>query len=146
MRIAASALIFALLVPSAPAVAGMHEVKMLNRNETGPMVYEPDFLQVAPGDTVKFIKTTSGHNAATIDGMVPEGNPGFLGQINEEIEVKLDQEGFYGIKCSPHYGMGMVMVIRVGDAARPASFPADNVPQRARKRFEDILGRNGFGK
>jgi pseudoazurin len=141
-----SALMLASLVISAPAFAEMHEVKMLNRNASGPMVYEPDFLQIAPGDTVKFIKTTSGHNAATVEGMVPEGYEGFLGKINEEIEVTLDKEGFYGIKCSPHYGMGMVMVIRAGDSDLPASFPAADVPERAKKRFVEILERNGYGK
>ncbi|MBD9649789.1 pseudoazurin [Ensifer sp. ENS09] len=128
------------------AQAEMHEVKMLNRNASGPMVYEPDFLQVAPGDTVKFIAATSGHNAATVDGMVPEGTAGFKGGINEEIEVTLDAEGFYGIKCSPHFAMGMVMVIRVGDAKVDARFAAAKVPARARKRFDEILARNGFGK
>lgn len=130
---------------SSPASAEMHEVKMLNRNETGPMVYAPDFLKIAPGDTVKFIAATSGHNAVTIDGMVPDGYRGFKGKINEEIEVKLDQEGFYGIKCSPHVGMGMVMVIRVGDAPVTDSFHGADIPARARQRFEKILARNGFG-
>lgn len=145
MRIAPILLVTSLVL-STPALAEMHEVKMLNRNESGAMVYEPDFLQIAPGDTVKFIKTTSGHNAATVDSMVPEGYEGFLGKINEEIEVRFDAQGFYGIKCSPHYGMGMVMLIRVGDADLPASFPADNVPKRAKTRFKEILHRNGYGK
>lgn len=146
MRLATSAILFASLVVSAPVFAETHEVKMLNRNETGPMVYEPDFLEIAPGDTVKFLGTTSGHNAATVEGMAPEGYEGFLGKINEEIEVTLDRRGFYGVKCSPHYGMGMVMVIRVGDADLPASFPASDVPERAKKRFDEILERNGYGK
>ncbi|WP_104663645.1 pseudoazurin [Ensifer adhaerens] len=128
------------------AQAEMHEVKMLNRNASGPMVYEPDFLQVAPGDTVKFIAATSGHNAATVDGMAPDGAPGFKGGINEEIEVRLDEEGFYGIKCSPHFAMGMVMVIRVGDAEIGEGFARAKVPARARQRFDEILARNGFGK
>lgn len=128
------------------AQAELHEVKMLNRNASAPMVYEPDFLQIAPGDTVKFIAAASGHNAATVDGMVPEGTAGFKGGINEEIEVTLDAEGFYGIKCSPHFAMGMVMVIRVGDAKVDAGFAAAKVPARARKRFDEILARNGFGK
>ena len=135
-----------LLAGSLTAQAEMHEVKMLNRNASGSMVYEPDFVQIAAGDTVKFIAATSGHNAATIDGMVPDGHPGFKGKINEEIEVKLDQEGFYGVKCSPHIGMGMVMVIRVGAAAPPETFSTADVPPRARKRFDEILARNGFGK
>lgn len=128
------------------AQAEMHEVKMLNRNASGSMVYEPEFLQIAPGDTVKFIATTSGHNAATVDGMVPVGAAGFKGGINEEIEVKLDNVGFYGVKCSPHFGMGMVMVIRVGDVAVSEEFATAKVPQRARQRFDEILARSGFGK
>lgn len=136
------------LVLAAPALAQAetHEVKMLNRNASGSMVYEPEFIQVVPGDTVKFIATTSGHNAATVEGMIPEGAAAFKGSINEEIEVKLDKDGFYGIKCSPHFGMGMVMVIRVGEAAISEAFATAKVPPRARQRFDEILARSGFGK
>jgi len=135
-----------ILAAASGAQAEMHEVRMLNRGASGPMVYEPDFLQIAPGDTVKFLATASGHNAATIEGMVPAGHSGFKGGINEEIEVTLDREGFYGIKCSPHIGMGMVMVVRVGDAPLPEEFPVADVPARAGKRFGEILSRNGFAR
>lgn len=134
------------LVASPSAFAEMHEVKMMNRGAAGPMIYEPDFLNVKPGDTVKFLNASAGHNAVTIEGMVPEGNAGFKGKLNQEIEVKLDEEGFYGIKCSPHYSMGMVMVIRVGEADLPESFNATEVPPEARKRFDEILKRAGFAQ
>lgn len=64
MRLAALPLLLAsaLLAPSVSAE--VHEVKMLNRGATGSMVYEPDYLRIAPGDSVKFIATQSGHNAA----------------------------------------------------------------------------------
>lgn len=122
-----------------PALAETFEVKMLNRGEKGSMVFEPDFLKLAPGDKVKFIATQKSHNAATIDGMVPEGNPGFKGKINEEIEVTFDQAGFYGIKCSPHYGMGMVMLIKVGEAELPKAYREVKFPARAKPRFEEIF-------
>jgi pseudoazurin len=128
------------------AQAEIHEVKMLNRGAAGPMVYEPDFLAIRPGDTVKFLNASSGHNAVTIDGMTPEGHPGFKGNLNEEIEVALEQEGFYGIKCSPHFAMGMVMVIKVGEGALSESFMEADLPARARKRFEEILDRAGIQK
>ncbi|EXL01353.1 plastocyanin/azurin family copper-binding protein [Aquamicrobium defluvii] len=118
-----SALMLASLLVCAPAFAEMHEVKMLNRNASGPMVYEPDFLQIALGDTVKFIRTTSGHNAATVESMVPKGHEGFLGKINEEIEVTLDKQGFYGIKCSPHYGIPRGL-ISLGGSRRRTEIPA----------------------
>ena len=37
------------------ASAAEFEVKMLNKGAKGAMVFEPDFLKVAPGDTVKFV-------------------------------------------------------------------------------------------
>jgi plastocyanin len=42
---------------------------MLNRGESGTMVFEPAGLRIAPGDTVKFIATDRGHNAETVPGM-----------------------------------------------------------------------------
>ena len=37
------------------------------------MVFEPSFVKIAPGDTVRFVSTDKGHNAETIKGMLPEG-------------------------------------------------------------------------
>ncbi|MDO5058047.1 MAG: pseudoazurin [Lautropia sp.] len=141
-RFLASLSLLAGLMATPPATAETHHVKMLNRNAQGAMVYEPDFLKVKPGDVVKFRATTSGHDAASIDGMMPAGAQAFKGKINEEIEVRFTEEGLYGIKCLPHYAMGMVMLIQVGDKADPASLQVpEAVPARARKRFQEIVGR-----
>lgn len=123
-----------LLLPVA-ALAETHEVRMLNRGERGPMVYEPDFLAIAPGDTVKFVAAQSGHNAASIEGMAPAGFTGFKGNINQEIEVTLSEPGVYGVKCSPHYAMGMVMLIAVGEADPTAVTIPDAVPKRAKAQY-----------
>lgn len=125
---------------SAHASAETFEVKMLNRGEKGPMVFEPDFLEIAAGDRVRFVPTQS-HNAATVEGMVPEGVEGFKSRINDEFETGFDKPGFYGIKCSPHYGMGMVMLIRVGDATLPQSYRTVDMPARAKPRFEELFER-----
>ncbi|UQY34601.1 pseudoazurin [Pseudomonas fulva] len=121
------------------ALAEVHEVKMLNRSAGGAMVYEPDYLAIAPGDRVKFIATQPSHNAASLPGFLPEGAEPFKGRINEEVEVTFEVPGFYGIQCIPHLAMGMVMLIQVGE--RPSSavqIPA-SLPTRARQRFEQIL-------
>ena len=132
-------LLLALL--ASPAMAETFEVKMLNRNDTGPMPFEPDYLVIKPGDTVKFLATDPGHNAATIAGMIPEGAKKFVGKINQEIEVTLTEEGVWGIKCSPHFTMGMAMLIQVGDKpATEADLPED-LPPAARKRMIEILAR-----
>ena len=105
----------AVLVLTGSARAAEVEVKLLNKGSDGAvMVFEPAFLKIAPGDTVKFVSTDKGHNAETIKGMLPEGAAPFVGKNNEDIAVKFEQEGVYGIKCLPHYGMGMVALIVVG--------------------------------
>ncbi|UXT92071.1 pseudoazurin [Agrobacterium pusense] len=126
---------------SVHASAETFEVKMLNRGEKGPMVFEPDFLEIAAGDRVRFVPTHKSHNAATVEGMVPEGVEGFKSRINDEFETGFDKPGFYGIKCSPHYGMGMVMLIRVGDATLPQSYRTVDMPARAKPRFEELFER-----
>lgn len=122
---------------AAPVLAEVHEVEMFNRNETGPMIYAPQFLRIAPGDSVRFIPTQSSHNAATIEGMIPAGAEPFRSAINEDFTVTFTEPGSYGIKCSPHFDMGMVMLIHVGDGIE-TTLPAD-LPPRARERFEAIL-------
>lgn len=136
----------AALVAVAPAAAETFKVEMRNRGEKGSMVFEPDFLALKPGDSIKFIATHKSHNAASIDGMVPDGYAGFKGKINEEIEVTFDQPGFYGIKCSPHFGMGMVMLVKVGEAELTEAIRKVEVPARARPRFDDIFARIDAGE
>ena len=122
------------------AFAETFEVKTLNKGSNGErMVFEPSFVQAAAGDTIKFIATDRGHNAETAKGMIPEGSEGFKGKINEEIEVTLETEGVYAVICKPHYAMGMVMTVAVGDVAAPEGFLEGRVPKKAKARFEDQL-------
>lgn len=134
-------LTLACLALAGPALAETYEVRMLNRNDTGPMPYEPEYLVLEPGDTVRFIAATASHNAASIDGFIPEAAAPFRGNINEEIEVTFTEPGFYGIKCLPHYAMGMVMLVQVGDAPASDAVLPDDLPPRARQRFEEIIAR-----
>lgn len=120
------------------------QVKMLNRGSDGKlMVYEPAFLAIKPGDTVKFLATTKGHNAETVDGMLPAGAKPFKGKINEEIVVRFDQQGLYGYKCLPHIGMGMVGLIQVGAASNKAQAAAGaaRVPGMGKKVMGALLAR-----
>lgn len=138
-----SAFLAALLVLLPISVhAETFEVKMLNGNATGGMAFEPDFLSLKPGDTVKFLATQRGHNAATIKDFLPEGATPFKGKINQEIEVTFTEEGFYGIMCTPHYDMGMVMVVRVGDAPLSEMKLPGDVRPGAVKRIGQIVERN----
>ena len=108
----------AMLAMAGTAMAAEVEVKMLNKGPDGvPMVFEPAFVKIEPGDTVKFVATDKSHNAETIKGMLPDGAAPFLGKMNADVVVKFEQAGVYGVKCAPHYGMGMVAMVVVGTPA-----------------------------
>ena len=136
IRTLTTGLAFAMLMGGA-AFADTFEVQMLNKGTDGDrMVFEPAFLQVEAGDTIKFIAADKGHNAELNEDMAPEGAEPFAGRINEEFEVTLDVEGYYGVICKPHYAMGMVMTIAVGDTDLPDDFFEGRVPRKAKERFE----------
>jgi pseudoazurin len=119
------------LATLATAQAGEVEVKMLTRGETGMMVFEPAVVHVQPGDTVRFVPVDPGHNAESLKGMIPDGAEPFKGGIGKEIAVTFTVEGVYGYDCMPHYGMGMVGLVVVGDADANAE-AAQAVKQRGR--------------
>lgn len=89
---------------------------MLNKGATGVMVFEPAYLKVQPEDTVTFVPADKGHNVESIDGMTPDGVDAFKGGMNKPVSVTFKAEGVYGSKCKPHYAMGMVGLVEVGDA------------------------------
>ncbi|TIS33060.1 MAG: pseudoazurin, partial [Mesorhizobium sp.] len=113
MKLPLIAAAIALLSVTGAANAEEHVVQMLNKGEKGSMVFQPAFVRAAPGDTIKFVPTDKSHNAESIKDMIPDGAQPFKGKFNEEVDVTLTQEGVYGVKCAPHYGMGMVALIVV---------------------------------
>lgn len=116
-----------------------HQVMMLNKGKKGAMVYEPDFIVAAPGDTVTFVPTDKSHNAESIKGMIPDDATAFKGKMNEQITVTLEKEGVYGVKCLPHYGMGMVALIVVGKPVNLDQAKAVKQTGKAKKVFEELL-------
>lgn len=125
----------------APALAANFDVHMLNKGADGQaMVFEPTLTTIAPGDTVTFIPTDKGHDAMTIADMIPDGAEPFKGKMGQEIAVTFTAPGAYVIKCSPHYAMGMVAVIVVGDApANLEALRAVKQPKKAQERFDAAL-------
>ncbi|AZL69068.1 MULTISPECIES: pseudoazurin [Pseudomonas] len=128
-----AALLLAALLTTTATQAEVFEVKMLNRGAEGAMVYEPDHLRIAPGDTVRFLPTQAGHNAASIPGLLPAGAEAFKSKLNQPYEYTFSQPGLYGIQCIPHLAMGMVMLVQVGEPT-PAQLPGA-LPARAASRL-----------
>lgn len=142
-KIAVCALAVSAAVGAPAAFAAEFEVKMLNKSADGMMVFEPSFLQIAPGDTVRFVPTDKSHNAESIEGMLPEGAEPFQGKMNEEITVTFEVPGVYGFRCKPHYGMGMVGLVIVGEPVNEAA--AAEVPQKgkAKQKFAALFEKLG---
>ena len=116
-----------LAIAAGNAVAAEIEVKMLNKGAEGVMVFEPALVKIAPGDTIRFVSTDKGHNAESIKGMLPADATPFVGKNGEDVAVTFDKAGIYGVKCLPHYGMGMVAMVVVGTPANIEQ--AKTVPQ-----------------
>ena len=123
------------------AQAADHEIHMLNKGADGAMVFEPGGLKVAPGDTVTFVPTDKSHNAESIPEMMPAGAEPFLGKMNEQVDVTFKEAGVYGIKCKPHYGMGMVALVVVGEPTNLEAAAAAKHPGKAKQVFADLVAK-----
>ncbi|MEX1994508.1 MAG: pseudoazurin [Steroidobacteraceae bacterium] len=131
----------AVLVAGA-ASAAEFEVKMLNKGAKGEMVFEPDVVRMAPGDTVHFVVVDRGHahDAVSIRGMLPEGAEPFEGEPDRDVTVTFTVPGVYGYKCSPHYSTyGMVGLVIVGDPVNIEAVKKVRQFGASKKRFAEIF-------
>lgn len=110
------------LLPTAPVLAADYRVEMLNRGDAGNMVFQPSAVKIEPGDTVTFVPTDKGHNVEFVNGLVPEDVAPFRSGFSEEVTLTFDVPGLYVVKCTPHFAMGMLAAIQVGD--NPANLEA----------------------
>jgi len=132
-----------LALAASPALAANFEVQMLNKGAAGAFVFEPALTRVAVGDTVTFVPTDKGHNAQTVDGLLPTGAEPFKGAISQPVAVTFTVPGAYEVKCAPHYGLGMVAVVVVGDSpsnldALKAATQPPKVAERLKAVFEHL--------
>jgi pseudoazurin len=140
MKFTSLALGVALLCAAAPAHAANVDVQLLNKGDGGAWVFQPALIKVAPGDTVTFQPVDKGHNVDDIASMIPAGAAPFKGDLSQPLTVTFSVPGVYGIKCDPHYGLGMVGVIVVGnDLSNLDALKAVKNPPLAQKRFDAIF-------
>jgi pseudoazurin len=139
LRIATAATVL-LMLAALPAMAANFEVHMLNKGADGAgMVFEPALTKVAVGDTVTFIPTDKGHDAQTLKEILPEGGDTFKGAIGKEVGVTFTVPGVYGVKCTPHFAMGMVALVVVGDAPDLEQAKTAKLPKKARERTDAAI-------
>ncbi len=102
----------ALLGLSFAAQAAHYDIKMLNSNSEGSMVFM-GYLKVQPGDTVTFRAENKSHFVHS--KAIPEGAQKFQSEEDQELTITLDKEGVYVYTCPVHRSMNMNGVIQVGD-------------------------------
>jgi pseudoazurin len=121
------------------AFAKTFEVKMLNKGTDGAMVFEPAFVKAAVGDTINFTSPDKGHNVESIKDMLPDGVEPFKSKMDADFTLTLTAEGLYGIKCTPHYAMGMVGLIQAGAPVNLDAAAAVVQKGKAKARFEPLF-------
>ena len=76
--------------------------------------FNPKILFINPGDTVQWVNMTI-HDSVSMQGLIPEGAEPWKFNIGQNGAVTLPEEGVYIYKCIPHYPVGMVAAIIVGN-------------------------------
>jgi iron complex outermembrane recepter protein len=76
--------------------------------------FEPSYLKIQPGDTVKFVLRAKSKTVRASSTLVPDGAFNWNSIPGKSFSVKLSREGIYIYQSDKHVGKGMVGVIRVG--------------------------------
>ncbi len=127
-------------VATSATQAAEYEINTLNMSSHGMFQFDPQEVKIKVGDTVHFVAKDKGHNVESIEGMIPVGATPFKGAMNKDLTVTFTQPGVYGFKCAPHYGMGMVGLIVVGDdLPNLQKAEAVNHPGKAKTAFATLF-------
>jgi pseudoazurin len=103
-----------LLLCTGLANAKEHTVKLLTQGSNGKMmVFEPMFIKISVGDTINFIPSDASHNAQSFS--VPSEKSSFETPYGKPTKVTFTEAGAVLVKCLPHFVLGMVAVVQVGE-------------------------------
>jgi len=99
---------------SSMAMAKDHTVKLLTQGSDGKvMVFEPIFIKIAKGDSINFVPADVSHNAESFS--TPSPASAFKTPYGKPTRISFNEEGAVLVKCLPHFPLGMISVIQVGD-------------------------------
>jgi len=144
MKLAGLAVAIAIVFTTLPTFAADVAVEMLNRGDKGAMVFQPDLVRIAVGDTVTFTPVDKGHNVAAIPAMMPAGAAPFKSKLSETFTQTFTVPGIYAVRCDPHYGMGMVALVVVGDdVSNLEAIKAAKNPKKPQEHFDTLFAELG---
>ena len=102
--------IIAAAVVFMPRMAYAAEITM---GSGGNLVFDPNELTIAAGDTVTFINGDLPPHNMVIEGFPELSHPDLAFVGGESLTVTFDKPGDYEFQCEPHAGAGMKGVIHV---------------------------------
>ena len=117
------------LLSVSPVLAAEITVETLNNKDGEMYVYSSKVVKVAVGDVVTWKATNAGHNAVFVPKAFPEGATPLEGMLSKDVSYTFDKPGIYMVKCNPHYGLGMLQAVVVGndmsnlEQVKAASYP-----------------------
>lgn len=130
-----------LVLPASVNASDM-TIQMLNKDIGSKKrnIFSPALIQIELGDTVKWVATDRGHNVEFVRGAVPDGVKPFRSALGKDVSYTFSTPGAYVYKCTPHYGLGMVGIIIVGETPdNLLDIAAKKYPGKADKRIDALL-------
>ncbi|MCJ8318192.1 MAG: plastocyanin/azurin family copper-binding protein [Colwellia sp.] len=105
---------FYLLFCSSLINAQEHIVHLKTMGTNGKMmVFEPILSKISVGDTVNFIPSDASHNAESFS--VPTEKSTFKTPYGKATKITFNEEGIVLVKCLPHFSLGMIGIIVIGE-------------------------------
>jgi pseudoazurin len=116
--------ILCLFVCSAVTNAKDYTVKLLTQGSDGKMmVFEPNFIKIAKGDSINFVPSDPSHNAVSFS--VPSEKSSFKTPYGKPTKIIFSEEGVVLVNCYPHFALGMIGVIQIGNNVDSSKAKAD---------------------
>lgn len=102
--------------------------------------FSPAYVELNPGDSIRFLNSLGKHTVLSMENMMPEGAKPFAISHQKVAEVKFEKPGIYGIRCRVHYRYGMVMLVKVGkELPNLEQAKKAKVGRRAKKKFKELF-------
>ena len=118
--------LFSGLLPG-DAVAETYVVVMRIDDRTGDFAYQPERLEIEPGDTVVWVQADpdNEHNVAAYPSRIPEGAEPFVSSLmtvpGETWSYTFTVPGSYYLHCHPHEAVMRGLIV-VGRESAPDEF------------------------
>ena len=123
---------------STPSLAADVTIEMLNKDADGNrMVYSQEIAKIEVGDTVTWLPASKGHNVEMISS---PNDMKFKSKNGKEAKITFDMPGIYYYWCTPHKGMGMIVLVVVGnDLSNVDDIASAKAIGKSKKKLKTLL-------